>query len=268
MKLSFSTLACPNWSFSEIVSAAKDLGYDGIEFRGVEREMYAPKIKEFQDENIKSTMNRLKKLDIEIPILSSAAYLFDKKHIDTMLNEAYDYVVLAHELGVDYVRVLGDYDAKWSGNEIDIDFLLNNFKKVCLFAHNLDVTVLLETNGIFGDSKCINEFLEMADMENSGVLWDIHHTYRFFDEKPADTVKILDDKIKHVHIKDSIIENDKVIYKMTGTGNIPCENALKALKDNGYNEYISLEWVKRWMVDLTEAEIALPHFIYYINNLL
>ena len=35
MKLSFSTLACPGYSFSEIYTMAKDLGFDAIELRGV-----------------------------------------------------------------------------------------------------------------------------------------------------------------------------------------------------------------------------------------
>ena len=47
MKLSFSTLGCPEWSFSDIVSAAKDMGYDGIEIRGVKNVMDVPRIPEF-----------------------------------------------------------------------------------------------------------------------------------------------------------------------------------------------------------------------------
>ena len=42
MKLSFSTVGCPDWSWGEIVAAASDLGYDGIELRGLGRELYTP----------------------------------------------------------------------------------------------------------------------------------------------------------------------------------------------------------------------------------
>ena len=35
MKLSFSTLGCPKLSFRDVLSIAKDLGYDGIELRGI-----------------------------------------------------------------------------------------------------------------------------------------------------------------------------------------------------------------------------------------
>ena len=47
MKLAFSTLGCPGWSFEEIFATAKDLGMDGIEIRGIGTEMYAPKAAPF-----------------------------------------------------------------------------------------------------------------------------------------------------------------------------------------------------------------------------
>ena len=42
MKLAFSTIGCPNWSYDEVVSTASDLGYDGFEVRGIGGEIYAP----------------------------------------------------------------------------------------------------------------------------------------------------------------------------------------------------------------------------------
>lgn len=35
MKISFSTLGCPRWSWREILATACDLGYGGVEVRGV-----------------------------------------------------------------------------------------------------------------------------------------------------------------------------------------------------------------------------------------
>ena len=47
MKICFSTLGCPEWSFSEIVSVASDLGYNGIEIRGIQNELYVPAMEPF-----------------------------------------------------------------------------------------------------------------------------------------------------------------------------------------------------------------------------
>ena len=56
MKLAFSTLGCPGWSWDEIYATAKDLGMAGIEIRGIENEMFAPKTKPFRKENIAQTV--------------------------------------------------------------------------------------------------------------------------------------------------------------------------------------------------------------------
>ena len=48
MKLAFSTIGCPNWSYDEVVSTASDLGYDGFEVRGIGGEIYAPDVKQFK----------------------------------------------------------------------------------------------------------------------------------------------------------------------------------------------------------------------------
>ena len=41
---------------------------------------------------------------------------------------------------------------------------------------------LIETNGILADSAVMKEFIESVNRKNSGVLWDIHHPYRYFNE--------------------------------------------------------------------------------------
>ena len=53
-KLSFSTLGCPDWSFDEIVNFAVANNYNGIELRGIKRELDLTKCNEFNSkENIK-----------------------------------------------------------------------------------------------------------------------------------------------------------------------------------------------------------------------
>lgn len=35
MRLSFSTLGCPGWSFEQIMENAHEMGYEAVELRGV-----------------------------------------------------------------------------------------------------------------------------------------------------------------------------------------------------------------------------------------
>ena len=83
MKIGFSTLGCPDWTLSEILATAKDLGYNGVEIRGIASEMYAPTMKCFSDEQIEKTIQKLGGL--EIPILTSNATIATKTNIDTSI---------------------------------------------------------------------------------------------------------------------------------------------------------------------------------------
>lgn len=269
MKLSFSTLACPLWSFTEIFSAAKDLGFDGIEIRGIGREMYAPKIPEFSEKSIAVTMDKFSAAGLEIPIFTSAAYLFDKKNNVKIMQEAYDYIDLAEKAGVRYIRVLGDRDAApCVDGDVDIYFVIENLKQICEYAKPKEIGVLIETNGIFSDSRLLARFLNQVGYQNAGVLWDIHHTVRFSGETPAQTAAVLGSRIKHIHVKDSVMKDGKLSYKMMGSGDIPIKEAVAEMKKLNYEGYISLEWVKRWAPDLSEAGIALPQFIYYMKSII
>ena len=101
MKIAFSTLGCPDWSFSEILSTAKDFGYNGIEIRGLKNEIFAPAAREFKEDRIETTRQSLKELGLEIACFSSASYLFDKKNTEDAIKEGCSYIDLANKMGVD-----------------------------------------------------------------------------------------------------------------------------------------------------------------------
>jgi len=267
MKIAFSTLGCPDWTWDDMLSTAKDLGFDGIELRGIENEIYVPKAKPFNAANLDATIERLKKLNLEIPCITSSCFLFDKENIDTYLNEGKDYIDLAEKLGVKYIRVLGDASPEPSDN-IDADFVAENLSTLSKYAEGKNVKILIETNGVFADSDRMLELIRKVNSPNVGVLWDVHHPYRFMGETVKKTYDALKEYIMFVHVKDSKIEDGKIKYKMLGYGDVPVSEALQLLKKNGYQGYVSLEWVKRWYKDLEEPGIVFSHYINYAKSII
>ena len=61
MKLSFSTLGCPDWSFDKIIDFARDNQYSGIEVRGILHQMDLPLVPEFS--NTEALATTLKKMN-------------------------------------------------------------------------------------------------------------------------------------------------------------------------------------------------------------
>jgi fatty-acyl-CoA synthase len=267
MKLAFSTLGCPGWSWEEIYATAKDLGLNGIEVRGIEAEIYAPNTKPFRPENIEKTLDILRKLNLEIPMLTSGVLLFDGSRREEALLECKAYIDLARQIKCPYVRVLGDRDGA-PGEKLDLGLVKTLYREVCDYAFDKGVSPLIETNGVFADTSVMADFIKDIDRPNAGVLWDIHHPYRYFGESPDQTLQNLDGHIKYLHIKDSVMKDGKVDYRMLGYGDVPVLDCLKALKKNGYEGYVSLEWVKRWCPDLQEPGVVFSHYINYMSYLI
>lgn len=266
MKLCFSTLGCPEWSFSDIISTACDLGYEGIEIRGIGKIIDGARIPEFSPANAEKTKTLLAKKGLAIACLTSACYMNDFSHIDDIIYLAKAYVDVAQDVGIKNIRVLGDFGPEQSG-ELHTAEIAKHIKEVARYAKKRDVTVLVETNGFFAKSQNMVDLLNAADEENIGVLWDIHHPYRYFGETPDDTIGMIGDMIRHVHIKDSIVQDGKLKYTMVGYGDLPVRECIETLNGIGYDGYYSLEWLKRWDLSLEEPGIAFAAYADYMKSL-
>src|SRR5699024_556435 len=117
-----------------------------------------------------------------------------------------------------------------------------------------------ESNGVYSDTKRLRALLDKVNLPSVAALWDVHHPYRWAGETPAQTVEHLGSYIKYVHMKDSVMVDGQVEYRMMGQGDMPLTEMLDRLTAMGYDGYISLEWVKRWMAELSDAGIVFPQF--------
>jgi len=264
MKFAFSTLGCPDWEWYEILAAAGDLGYNGIEIRGLGKELYAPKMTPFLAKNIEETKAKMASLGVNISCLTSACHLFADEDREEHQKIGRDYIDLASRLGSPYVRVLGDANPQ-PEDDVDIDLVLDNLLPLADYAKGKNVTILVESNGAFADSNLLLDLMNIVDRPEVGVLWDVHHPYRFCLEPVTQTYNNLKPYIRYLHMKDSVMNKGQLVYKMMGEGDIPNREILQMLAADQFSGYVSLEWVKRWNKNLTEAGIVFPHYINYVQ---
>ena len=265
MKLAFSTVGCPDYNWTEIYSMAKDLGFQGIEMRVTGGEYFSLHARPFKAENIESTLSDLKKRHLEIPCLSSNCSLKYKEKTEENITKLMEYIELAYKLGTPYIRILADEHAKEEG-EVDDNHVIEVLKKLMPFAEVKNVTLLVETNGVYADTSRLKNLLDSVPSDNIGALWDIHHPYRFKNEQPEETIRNLGAYVKYVHVKDSVMDGDKVSYRLMGEGDIPFGKAWKSLESINYEGYISFEWVRNYAPDLENAGVVFPHFIHYMSQ--
>ena len=270
MKISFSTLACPGYSFSDIYTMAKDIGFDGIELRGVGVsdgmpcvDIYDGAYPAFSEERLSKTLRTLNSTGLSIPCISSGCSLKDRTLYDSNVRELKIYVDACCRMGCPYVRVLGD-DVIAPEGKVDDGAVYDVLTAVADYAAMKGITLLVETNGVYSDTTRLRALLNSVASDNVGALWDVHHTVRYGGESPEVTVQNLGIYIKHVHFKDSTVIDGKVKYCLMGDGDIPADEAVQALSSINYEGYISLEWVKKWMPNLLDAGVVFPHFVNYM----
>ena len=140
MKLAFSTLACPEWSWKDIYPMAHDLGYAGIEIRGLGEEITASHAKPFLPSEVDRTMENLRKLGLEIPCFSSNCVLAYEDGAKIAPTEIGEYVTLANKCGASYVRILADAHPAPEGEVEEKGGLLNLRKKVEAMGGKMSIT--------------------------------------------------------------------------------------------------------------------------------
>jgi len=268
MRLCFSTIACPDWSFDDMLSACADIGYDGVEIYGAFDEIGLSNTNGVSVDKVEIAKSKLVSYGVKIPILTTGEYLALNLDAESAELKVKEHIMLAGALGVKYVGVRGERSDD-PRDEVDYKELLERYIALCGFAAEHDVHLLIETSGFLADSSVMKRFMEDAKCPNSGVIWDMHHTIRFFKEDMMDTMGRLHSRIRHVHVKDSIVgRNGKLTYMLNGYGSIPIDEAYRAVSGTGYDGFYSYEWGKNWVRQNAEPKAAFGQYLEYMKDIL
>jgi len=253
MNLSFSTRGWGDLSWEELIDAALDMKFSGIEVYNLFK---FPELTDrggpFHKHKIAATVRQLRDLKLSIPCLDTSLDLSGEENCTETVVQMLE---LAHNLQVSYVTVCALQEAE--------DRVCDRLAELLPAAEEKGVTLLLKTSGIYADTGRLRTMLEGFASDWLGALWDMHHPYRDFGESADTTIKNLGTYVKHVHLRDS---DDKDTYNLIGEGTMPVADMMYALSSINYDGFISLEWKPEWMEDLQDREIIFPHFVNYMNR--
>jgi len=257
--LSFSTLGSPDWPFSKIVEFARVNNYHGIEIRGIQRQLDLTKCPEFSNaDNIHTTKRLVEQNGLKIVNLGSSSYLHlpvgaeRVKHLD----DAKRFIDLAQQLNCPYVRVFPNNLPKNEDKEVVLERIAAGLTELGNYSKGSNVTVLMETHGEVVQSADIKKIMEISQPAGVGIIWDIFNMWSVTKESPKDVYEVLKPYIRHTHIKDAKIADEKIQYTLLGQGNSPIFEAINILANDNFKGYYSFEWEKLWHPDIAEPEIA------------
>ena len=165
----------------------------------------------------------------------------------------------ALELAADWsaptVRVFGGAPVRPQAEALDD--IARRLQPALARAEQLGVTIALETHDSFSSALLVAELLARVDNPSFAAVWDVHHPYRL-GESPRDVVRALGSRIHLVHLKDARRSGDDWELVALGEGEVPVRASLAALREAGYDNWLTVEWEKRWHPELAAPEVALP----------
>ncbi len=288
LKISFSTLASPDWTWHDVVKYGPEFGYQGVELRLLSREtnlLINPDLQPSQ-----WTVRRRELDDAGFRVCGLAASIrFDEPTAAAraeQLENGRRYLDLAVALGAEFIRVFGDVLPKESQpteREAAFAWIASGLRDLGEFAQPLGIQILLETHGDFSASPPAAEAMRRADHAHVGLVWDTHHPWRFFNEPLAESWERLRPWTRHTHWKDSVLLPEAYSKSAAGQlaaqaasalmaghrhadyvlflgGEFPARECLRLLLESGYDGWHSLEWEKMWHPELLDPEVALPLF--------
>ena len=262
MKISFSTLACPDWTMPQIMEIAANAGYDGIELRFVEGEDSLWKLAAFSGTQIAATRRALTDHGPMIACVDTSCRFHspDAKQREAAIVEGERMSDLAAELGAPGIRVFGDTIQPGANRDSTRSWIAESIRTLADRTAQKGVRVWLETHGDFVAAGETAAILRECDSPAVGVVWDPVNSLIATGESLAEGAALLGSAIHHVHVKDFQHSADGVRYVLTGEGVFPWDDLSHTLKQLHYDRFLSFEWEKKWHPELEDAAIAVPHF--------
>ena len=259
MKLSFSTKGWHDNDFDGFCDIAKDLKFSGIELHNIHNRLFTDKDGAFHDYAAAKTLRKLYEMKLQIPCIDTICNLADTAAKEDSIKEINACLEIAGNLHIPYVRV------KAYGDE-NYDFVYGIIAEVLPLCEQKEIVLLIETSGIFCDTAKLRDMLDSFASDNLAALWDMHSPYFIKNEDPETTIKNLGAYIKHVHIKDAVMNDDGIEYCIIGEGKLPISEMMLGLRSVNFDGFISLEWVPEWCEELDDMEIIFSQFVNYMKQ--
>lgn len=271
MKLSFTTLACPDWTIDRVIGAAVENKYDAIDFRGYLDVVEIIDSPHFKGAALREMASRIRDAGLEVSCLGSSAHMTTPTDDDLgkQLDNMRRYAELCNALGCRQVRIFGG--SVTDVREPDAN-AARNLARISKIARDAGVVFAIETHDVWTDTAHLRSVLSAAgDPDGVGLLWDLQHPWFRKGEKPEVSAANLSrgGKLCNTHWKDIVRSPEgKASLVLPGKGELPLAEMAEALSSVGYNGWLTLEWEKRWHPEIEDPETAIPAFAEFIRSLM
>lgn len=260
MKTAFTTLACPDLPLVELLELAKRNHVDAVEIRlGKDDTLCGYTLEELDEARalIEDSGVALSDLACGISVCNG-----DRSVLPRMEHCAR----MAQKLGVVGLRVFLGKGVQYFTDPIcrDLDGVAAVLAEGAELVGRYGAELWMETHSDYSTGAVIKEILDRVKDPRVRVIWDVIHSVEW-REPLSETVRLIGDRIVHVHLKDGTAPKDpnRTAYDLCalGEGDIHFNEILKVLSSIGYNGYLSLEWELMWHPELARCYKDTDHLL-------
>lgn len=254
-RLAFSTLACPEWTPSEVVAAAVRFGYDAIEWRGGDEGHVRTAWSRRQRQFLRDEM-----ADRGIETLCVTAYTSfvspdpgararDRKNLERHLE-------LARDLGAPFVRAFIGIREDAAPTSDLRRRAADELALVAESARAAGVRIGLEQHDDFDRASEVAELLKLLPDPSIGAIWDVANGWAA-GETPEAGFAALADRLLYAQLKDLRGTRESWGATRFGEGTVPLHEAIALMGRHGPVP-LCVEWIRAWDAALDPPATALP----------
>jgi len=266
MKISFSTLACPNWTLAQVIEIAKASAYDAIELRFLENEDSLWKLPAFQGAGLGQSQRQIADAGLTVSCVDTSCRFDspDPHQRERSRKEGERMAEVAARLGAPGIRVFGDRVQPGEDRRSTRGWIRECLAALAERIAPSGLQVWLETHGDFSTASEVHAILSHCPAIR--IVWDPASAFLEYGERPFENGMAVRDFIRHVHIKDLRRHKEGWLPVLTGDGEFPIADLRGVLDQLNYSGFLSFEWEKKWHPTIEAPEIAVPHFAEWFRR--
>jgi len=263
MKFSFSTKGWHGSSFEDFCEIAQSLGFGGIELHNIHNRLFTDRDGAFHDYAAAVTMRKLYEKKLRIPCIDAICDPVDASARTACCEEIRKCMEIASNLHIPYIRIRANASENGDTAAENIAAVVSELLPE---AERINVTLLLETAGLFAKTAKLRDMLERFASDNLAALWNFSAAYFDGGETPEGVIKNLGAYVRHVHICDAKRTEEGIEHCLIGEGELPIKEMMLALRSVNYDGFLSLVWDPKWCEELDDMEIIFSQFIGFMRQ--
>ena len=293
MKFAAHTMGTPELTLGEAITLFSSQGFDGIEIIW-DDDFKCALPKRAANKDLSELKRNLAESDLEVCCLTPYMFGINALDVDQRRRDLEDFqrcINAADRLRASCIRVYGGgYNPEKDGEKRhDLEeILIDSLRRLGEEAAEVGVVLAVEThfNTLTCSASETADIVRRVNHPNVLVLYDQPNLEFSEGEKHSQALEILKGLIAMVHVKDLVYKEGisggfissqvvtvdeserRISSRIPGEGIIPWPEILPALAAQGFDDWLSLEYERRWYPhDLPPAAEGMKKGLNYMRSL-